>query len=210
MSNLKNKLLEDKQKQRTVIYGGSFNPPGLHHLQVVEEALKKFDKVIVVPCGHRIDKDSVSRTSFEDRKAMAAMTFKDIRRVEFDSRDLDSGRFTPTYMLEDIYKDIYPVDERWFLVGSDLVSREANGKSVIQNSWINGESIWQNLNWVIVPRDTTLMAQESIPPKTILLDMLSLKGSSSNIRRAVSENKDISDLVSKEVGDYIKEHNLYR
>ena len=38
---------------KIALLGGSFNPPGIHHLQIVEEVLKmnRFETVVVIPCG---------------------------------------------------------------------------------------------------------------------------------------------------------------
>ena len=40
------------------VLGGSFDPPTISHLQVCSEVIyvKKFDKVMIVPCGERKDK----------------------------------------------------------------------------------------------------------------------------------------------------------
>ena len=40
------------------VLGGSFDPPTISHLQLCSEVIyaKKFNKVLIVPCGDREDK----------------------------------------------------------------------------------------------------------------------------------------------------------
>lgn len=40
------------------VLGGSFDPPTISHLQLCSEVIyvKKFDQVLIIPCGEREDK----------------------------------------------------------------------------------------------------------------------------------------------------------
>ena len=49
------------------IFGGSFNPPGKHHRDIVEKLSDFFDEIIIVPCGGRPDKNFYNVAS-EHRK----------------------------------------------------------------------------------------------------------------------------------------------
>ena len=42
--------------KRIAVFGGTFNPPGLHHRAIAIELSKHFDEVVIVPCGPRDDK----------------------------------------------------------------------------------------------------------------------------------------------------------
>ncbi len=48
--DLKAHLLS-RERPRLAIYGGSFNPPGLHHLEIVLSLLEWFNEVVIIPCG---------------------------------------------------------------------------------------------------------------------------------------------------------------
>src|SRR3989339_198755 len=199
-----------KEPRRIAIYGGSFNPPGLNHLQVVQSALKSFDTVIVVPCGPRGDKDSINTVTFVDRKNMIEMAFGDVPGVEIDWRDLKSGDFTPTYQLQEIYKAEFPDDEIWFVVGSDIVLKGSDGLSLIQRMWRQGKRIWQELNWAVIARSNVAIPADNMPPNFLLLAASDIFGSSSTIRQMVADGKDIGDFVDDEVGEYIAKKGLYR
>ena len=56
-----------RQIKKVGILGGSFDPPTISHLQICAEVInmKKFDEVLIVPCGDRPDKHL--RTSIDVR-----------------------------------------------------------------------------------------------------------------------------------------------
>jgi nicotinic acid mononucleotide adenylyltransferase len=53
--------------KRIVIFGGSFNPPGLHHRKLAMALAERFDQVIILPCGSRPDKETSGLISDEDQ-----------------------------------------------------------------------------------------------------------------------------------------------
>ncbi len=148
--------------------------------------------------------------TFEDRKNMVEMTFGDVSGVEIDWRDLKSGDFTPTYQLQGIYKEEFPDDEIWFVVGSDIVLKGADGQSLIQRAWRHGKKIWQELNWAVIARSSVTIPADNMPPNSLLLDASKIFGSSSTIRQLVADGKDISGFVDDEVGEYIAKKGLYK
>ncbi|MCE9519467.1 MAG: hypothetical protein K8R87_07945 [Verrucomicrobia bacterium] len=70
--------------RRIALFGGSFNPPGLHHRRIAEILAARFDEVRVVPCGPRPDKPGVSEVPGPFRAALCDLTFGDLDRVEKD------------------------------------------------------------------------------------------------------------------------------
>ncbi|MDB6137426.1 MAG: ppnK, partial [Verrucomicrobiaceae bacterium] len=60
---------------RIALFGGSFNPPGLHHQRIALALLARFDEVLVVPCGPRSDKSSTNMLPPVYRAAMTGMAF---------------------------------------------------------------------------------------------------------------------------------------
>src|SRR3982751_986338 len=116
---------------RTIaVYGGTFNPPGLHHRRIVQELRRHFDHVVVVPCGPRPDKPCDVEPVF--RAAMADLAFRGIDGVEVDLFDLEQATFTRTHELDRRYAHR---GELWHVVGSDLITGGAWGDSFIHRSW---------------------------------------------------------------------------
>src|SRR3972149_1858278 len=102
-------------QKRVAIYGGSFNPPGVHHRAVVEALLDRFDEVRVVPCGPRPDKEVSNDIDPIHRATMLDMTFRGLNRVSVDLFDLEQAVFTRTHELETRYQE---AGEIWHAVGS--------------------------------------------------------------------------------------------
>ena len=69
-------------KKTAVICPGSFDPPTIGHLNIVERALKHFDKVIVAVA---INTSKSSLFTPEERVDMLKKLFKNHRKVEVDS-----------------------------------------------------------------------------------------------------------------------------
>ncbi len=195
--------------RKIVVFGGSFNPPGIHHRQIAEHLIMVFDLVLIVPCGPRPDKKSVDSSLLYHHKEMSKLTFN-LPKIKFDFFDLDNSIYTPTYLLDYRYKEIYPEARIWHAVGTDLVIGGSEKKSEIHRIWDKGDEIWENLNFVIIDRPDWKLRLDDMPSNSFLLDLsYEIKGAGTKIRKHVFENKPINDLVSPDVDNYIKEKNLY-
>lgn len=100
-----------------IVYGGSFNPPTLAHLEIINDLIKKFnpDHFIIVPVGsvYTHKSDLVSDT---DRYNMLKILTKDME-VLISKVELNSDEYLGTYntlnSLSEFYPDIY------FVIGAD-------------------------------------------------------------------------------------------
>ncbi len=101
------------------IFGGSFNPPGVHHREVAALLAPHFDEIRVVPCGPRRDKPIVNDVDPVYRAAMCDMTFTGLSKVQVDLFDLEAATFTRTHELEDRFRGGGTL---WHIVGADLVT----------------------------------------------------------------------------------------
>lgn len=190
-----------------VIFGGSMNPPGTHHVRIAERLASLFDEVIVVPCGPRSDKLATNDIDPLHRAAMCDLAFGSLSNVKVDLFDLEQGAFTRTRDLERKYSaDGAAV---WHLVGTDLVQGGAGGRSIIQGEWADGPRIWRELKYVVCPRDGYIAAPEDLPPRHRLLGSVE-SGSSTEIRRRVFGRDDYGHLVPGSVRGYIERYGLYR
>jgi len=197
-----------KDAFRAVIYGGSFNPPALHHRQIVMRLREWFDEVIVVPSGIRKNKDSLMAATIFDRRELVKFNFADIPNVTICDYDLEHDVFTPTYALYERYKADYQDKEVWYAVGADLVIGGAKGESEIQRLWIKGHEVWNNLNFAVITRVGFNLRKEDLPPHAEVIDV-DFVGASTNIRELIAKGEDVSPFVKKEVNEYIKEKKLY-
>lgn len=196
-------------KIRIAIFGGSFNPPCVHHIQIAEKLTEYFDKVVIAPCGMREDKLSANVVDMKHRIAMAKSAFSKLRRVELDFYDLENCAYTPAYYLQQRYEKIYPNAEIWHAAGTDLIKGGKEQQSEIHRNWILGGVIWQTLKWVIIFRPGYEIYELDMPPSSQLVEIKGIFGSGTMIRELIERGKPIFNLVTHEIEDYIRQENLY-
>lgn len=204
---------ESRLRTRIAVYGGRFDPPGIHHQEIVKHLLSScdFDKVLITPCGFYPGK-SPTNTPIEHHKTMIKMAFSGFedKSVEFDFSDLDLQKFTPNCDLNDRYQKQFSNVEFWYVVGGDLVKNGGAGNSEIQRTWKNGLEVWQNLNFVVVSHPDYQVQQSDLPPSSYLTEINTLMmGRSSLIRKRIARKEPIDGLVAPEIVSYIEENRLY-
>ncbi|MDP3899924.1 MAG: hypothetical protein Q8Q23_02475 [bacterium] len=189
------------------LYGGSFNPSGLHHLEIVKHLLTRFKQVAVIPCGMRPDKKSVNFIEPRHRQTMAKLMFGQLadRGVTFDFSDINNSEFTRTWELQERY-GIY--QKIWHCVGYDLVAGGSLGKSQIQTQWAHGEEIWSAVNFFVIASSFSDFDRRDLPPHSQLIT-LDLNGRSFYIRDAIKKGESFEQMVTPEVAAYIKKNQLY-
>lgn len=207
--DLKAQLLS-REKPRIAIYGGSFNPPCMHHRQIVIALLEWFNRVYIVPCGPREDKDSLKTISLEARKEMTRLNFGDLKNATIDLFDLENGIFTPSYDVNERYKNQYQDNEIWHVVGGDLVSGGGKNASEIQQSWKNGEEVWQTLKFVVLVRPGFSLEEKDLPPYSETMEGEDFLGSSTLIRDRIRNGENVKPLLLPEVFEYIETAKLYK
>lgn len=207
--DLKAQLLS-REKPRIAIYGGSFNPPCLHHRQIVIALLEWFNHVYIVPCGPREDKDSLAETSLDARKEMTRLNFEDLKNATIDLFDLENGIFTPSYDVNERYKNQYQDNEIWHVVGSDLVSGGGKNASEIQQSWKKGEEVWRTLKFVVLVRPGFNFEKKDLPPSSEIIEGEDFLGSSTLIRDRIRNGENVKPLLLPEVFEYINTAKLYK
>lgn len=194
-----------KRTQKIVLFGGSFNPPGRHHETIVKELSKRFDRVIVIPCGTRSDKAGVDGIATIHRAAMVDLAFGRMKNVRVDLFDLEHNEYTRTIDLDRHYRG---EGEVWHAIGADLVQEGSRGCSVIQQEWKEGKRLWDTARFAVVQRRGYPWRTNDLPPQTRVIP-LNLPGSSTEIRELLFNRKSISRLVSTSVSEYIFRHGLY-
>lgn len=191
---------------RIALFGGSFNPPGLHHRRIAEALRTRFDQVLVVPCGPRSDKSSTNLLPPVYRAAMAGMAFAGMPGVEVDLFDLEQDRFTRSHELDARFA---PRGEIWHVVGVDLTKGGASGEAEIQRSWEQGIRLWHTARFVVLTRPGHVFNKADLPPNHELIEV-EIPGSSSEIRERLASGQSVDHLVSPRPLAYIQRYGLYR
>lgn len=191
---------------RIAVFGGSFNPPGLHHRHIAELLAAHFDEVVVVPCGPRPDKDTTNDIDPIHRAAMADIAFRDIPNVRVDLFDLEQQTFTRTHELNEWYRD---EGEVWHVVGTQLTALGGDGDSRIHKFWDQGDSLWNEGRFAVIARPGETPDPEHLPPCHEIFQMETV-GSSAEVRELLFKRQPYRQLVPDDVARYISRYGLYR
>ena len=164
---------------KAAIFGGSMNPPTRAHVAVAKQLRQHFGIVAVVPCGIRPDKLQTNVLDPAHRATMVRLAFGGLS-VEIDLSDLERDQFQTTSELDARWKNRFGPDiEVWHVIGSDLIQGGGRGASQIQKSWHEGERIWNELNFVVIPRPGYPIVDEDLPSRQQALPALEQTESSS-------------------------------
>lgn len=197
--------LKRRNMKRIAIFGGSFNPPGIHHINIVKKLSHYFDEVVVVPCGARPDKPEVELIASRHRANMARMAFGNLSKMRIDFLDLKKNIFRRTHELEDCYKND---GELWHVVGGDIIARGREGQSIIHRVWEKGPEMWKKLRFAVFPREGIQFSIADLPPKNEIY-YLERHGSSSQIREKIMRHEPVAGLLDFKMEKYIFKNKLY-
>ncbi|TLD68788.1 hypothetical protein FEM03_20865 [Phragmitibacter flavus] len=192
--------------RRIALFGGSFNPPGLHHRQIAELLSKHFDEVLVVPCGPRPDKPDVTNVPSVSRAALCDITFEGIPNTSVELFDLEQETFTRNHALETLFAHR---GEIWHVVGADWLTGGAIGKSAIHTGWEKGEELWHRSHFAVLTRPGHPLNPADLPPHHQLLP-IEIDGSSTQIREILIRGGNASHLLTSRAHRYISRYGLYR
>lgn len=170
-------------KMKKAIFGGSFDPPHIGHLDIIKQALSSLDidKLIVVPAFLNPFKSKSFAPADLRLKWLAAMT-KELKGVEVSSFEVDQNRAVAS--IETIKHFMDGDDTVYFIIGAD------NLQSLPQ--WKNFEELNKIVTWVVATRDGI-----EIPPEYISLDV-DQNISATKLREQVDEaylDKNIADEI---------------
>jgi nicotinate-nucleotide adenylyltransferase len=194
-------------KMRIGIIGGSFNPPHKLHYQMGIEVLKHnlVDKVIYLPTGDKYGKEGLIAGSH--RLKMLEVMIKD-PNIEVSDYEIVKGA-SYTYETLDYFKGLYPNDELYFIMSTDLI--------LDIDKWKNPEHILANYKILGLKRagidDTKLPGiYNKYPGSLILYDFAMGELSSTMIREEMKEKgyDNLDKYLDTEVIDYIIYNDLYK
>jgi len=198
---------------RIGVYGSSFNPITNGHLWsantiAVREAL---DKVIFLPTSNkRIDKD----IQIEDlhRIEMLKLAVTENPRFELDDYEMKAtvGNHYTYYTMQH-FREKYPSDELFFLMGADILSQLPH--------WTYAKELIKSTKFIVIERGNIVMhrviAEIPLLRKYERNFILIYKGlineiSSSYIREEFLYGNDPRYLLPESVYRYIIEKNVYK
>jgi nicotinate-nucleotide adenylyltransferase len=196
--------------RRVGILGGTFNPPHLGHLMCARQAHDELglDRVLIVVAAVPPHKDVPDDPGVDHRLAMCRLVGELEPWLEVCEAEL--RRPGPSYTITTL-REIdanQPGDELTLIVGADM--------ALSLPTWHEPAAILGLASLAVAERSGISRADvldqvRRIGPDARLrfLDAPGLDVSSSVVRRAVGDGRQIRDLVPDAVADYIQERRLY-
>jgi len=193
---------------KIAVLGGSFNPPHLGHVLIVDQVLKytDTDEVWLAPCfRHTFEK---KLAPVPDRVAMTKMLAN--HKIKYCGAEIDNKLSGNTIELMTLLGKTYPNHDFSFLIGSDNLAG--------LKKWGEWERLISNFQFLIFKRPNYSMnlAEFGLDNPSYMLKfvdhpkLITSMISSTQVRKRLQNHLSIDDLVPKKVADYILKHNLYR
>ncbi len=208
---------------RIGILGGTFNPIHIGHIRGAISTYETFllDKMIFLPTGippHK--KDDVANAEY--RYEMIKLSIDELNFCEVSRYEIDSNKVSYTIDSVRYFKNAYPDDELFFIVGTDAF--------YYLSSWKDYKDLIELVSFIVVRRpeyDTQIIlnkyrnivnfqevkkkAKYSAKPKTVYIyTPPAFDVSSSAIRNKIKRDECIKYLVPEKVEKFIIEKGLYR
>jgi nicotinate-nucleotide adenylyltransferase len=197
---------------RVGIYGGTFSPVHNGHVEAAKAFMEqmKLDYLMVIPAymppHKQIDRDDDP----VNRLRMCELAFEGVDGVVISDCEIARGGRSYTY---DTLTELTRPDTRLFLLcGTDMV--------LTFDKWYRFEDIFKLCYPVYVRRENDPVITERIVAKIteyrekygvmfrkIITDPIDI--SSTDVRKAVREGRDISGMVPEGVAKFIRENGLY-
>ena len=187
------------------LFFGSFNPIHIGHLAIANYmlAFTKMDELWFVISPHNPFKKRQNMLSEADRLRLVNIAIEGY--PSYRSCDLEFRMPKPSYTVDTLARltDRYPQQKFSLIMGSDNLDQF--------HKWKNSEAIIANFHRYIYPRpETPPQLLENIPNATVMVDAPQMNISSSFIRRAIADGKDVPFFLHDKAYQYIKEMNFYK
>lgn len=182
---------------RIGVFGGSFNPPHLMHLNIAKDLLrlKYLDKVIFVPTGNKYSKDDLIDIKYRiEMLKIMTISYDDMIVSDYENQD----RVVYTYETLDYFKKKYLCSEIYFILGADNLKQISN--------WKNSEYILSNYKLLVINRGNDKI---EVKDNVVVMDILNNDISSTFIRNNIDNDDIIKKYLDKNVLEYIRKEKLY-
>lgn len=194
---------------RLGVFGGTFDPIHLGHLEVAEDCARKLDldPVLMVPSNlppHRAQ----PRASAQDRMAMVQLAVIGYQRLR--ASDLEVRRGGVSYTVDTIraLRQEYPAAEITLLLGWDAVEEFAGWRDTAEVTRLARIAVFNRAG--SPAPDRTILDDLGLPPDTVVLEVASPAVSATSVRRLLAEARPGAAVLPPAVELYIRENGLYR
>lgn len=193
------------------LFGGSFNPVHNGHMNLALSVKKSLglDRVILIPSGAPPHKSGSEYAPAGDRLEMCRLACEEYAGFEVSDYEISKPGKSYTVCTVRHFKELYPDDELYLLVGSDML--------LSFDTWFEYREILEKATVAAVSRtgndtDELLKMTEKLSDsgRCIVINADAVAISSSEIRKMIKNNIDLSCYLNGKVVKYIMLKKLYR
>ncbi|ASD62146.1 nicotinate (nicotinamide) nucleotide adenylyltransferase [Bdellovibrio bacteriovorus] len=209
------------------IFGGSFNPPHMGHINAIQTVAKKagLGKVHIIPAAQNPLKTPVEGPTPEQRVELTRLAFAQYGETYFvDDQEIKRGGMSYTVDTVMNLRKSYDANDLYLVVGADKFEELAQ--------WKDYQKILTEANLIVTTRPGYDMPEslEEMPgflkPLVAEFDfnfielntgrniqfitLRDVEVSSSEVRKWLRSGKPVEKYLPLSVESYIKEHKLYR
>ncbi len=186
--------------------GGSFDPVHFGHLLAAQDAYEqhKLDRLILVPAAQAPLKPTDVMSTSEDRLAMMRASVEWDKRFEISDYELRRGGISYTIDSVRHFRELYPNDELFWIIGGDQLPK--------LHLWKNVEELARLVEFIFLERPGfPVRAAPAIPGLRLhRCDGHLLAISSTELRDRVKRDLSLDYFVPHKAIVYIREKRLYR
>jgi nicotinate-nucleotide adenylyltransferase len=186
---------------KIIIFGGSFDPPHIGHIEMARYVLDDCDKLIIIPVGRSPLKQSSHVADSHHRFKMTELAFKDLSaKVLVSDFELKSKAESHSINSVEWLEREYPDSEFSMIIGDD--------QFVQLEQWYQIDKLLEKLSFICFNRSGT--ALNGIIPVNNITDF-KMEVSSTQIRKQLKVSSQNSQgYLSPRVFKYINKMGLYR
>ena len=185
------------------LYFGSFNPIHVGHLMIANYMVEFADlkQVWFVVSPHNPLKNKSTLLSDNHRLYMVNLAIEDTSK--FKASDIEFKLPKPSFTINTLtyLKEKYPSKNFALIMGSDNLETF--------NKWKNYDQILEDYELYVFPRKNNSGGEFINHPKVKIIDAPQLEISSSFIRNAIKEKKDIRYFLTEKVYNHVVEMHFY-
>lgn len=185
------------------LFFGSFNPIHAGHMVLANYMLEytDIDRIWFIVSPHNPLKKKNSLLDEKHRLQLVNIAIGDNNRLK--ASDIEFKLPQPSYTIVTLayLKEKYPEHEFVLIMGADNLSNF--------HKWKNYEEILKNYQLYVYPRPDTEKSMFDNHPQVKLVNAPLMQISSTEIRNAIRNKKDVRYYMPEAVWNYIKEMHFY-
>lgn len=211
------------KNQLLAIFGGTFDPIHLGHLQIVKKLrrLLKVDQIILIPCNQSALREP-PMISAEHRMQLARLATKNLKYTKVDAREINNAKISYSFDTLRTLRAENPHASLALVMGMDAFNNF--------DKWKKFRQILQLAHLIIVDRPKVVLdpnpklkplltkhlisdpqgLRQKNAGTIFFLSIAPLPIAATNIRCLLKQQQSAKKLLPAHVWEYTKKHNLLR